>query len=203
MSSPSSSFIPYVVEKKADGERSYDIYSRLLEDRIIFLGSEINSQLANAVVAQLLLLDQKDPTRDIYIYINSPGGCITAGLAILDTMNYIRPEVHTVCVGEAASMAAVLLACGSKGKRSALPNCKIMIHQPRQTGSGQTMTVTEQQIDLKVMKKMKVQLSQILADRTGQTLKKVLKDCENDKWFEPGEALQYGLVDTIITKKPS
>lgn len=198
-----SSFVPYVVEKKADGERSYDIYSRLLEDRIIFLGTDINSATANSVVAQLLLLDQKDPTRDIFLYINSPGGSITSGLAILDTMNYIRPDVHTVCIGEAASMGAVLLAAGAPGKRSSLPNAKIMIHQPRQRGAAETMTVTEQQIDLKVIKKMKIQLSQILAERTGQSLKKVLRDCENDKWFEPKEAKEYGLIDLIITKKPS
>ena len=199
-----SSFIPYVVEKKADGERSYDIYSRLLEDRIIFLGTEINSQVANAVVAQLLLLDQKDPVRDVYLYINSPGGSITAGLAILDTMNYIRPEVHTVCIGQAASMGAVILASGADGKRSSLPNSKIMIHQPRQGGGHtETTTVTAQQIDLQVMKKMKLQLSKILAKKTGQTLKKVLRDCENDKWFEPDEAKNYGLIDSILAKKPA
>lgn len=195
--------LPFVVEKHGDNERSYDVYSRLLEDRIIFIGEEITNELANSVVAQLLLLDQKDASSDIYIYINSPGGSITAGLAIYDTINFVRPEVRTVCVGVAASMAAVLLASGQKTKRYALPNSKIMIHQPRQQGNPhQVMTVTEQEIDLKVIKDMKKQLTTILAGKTGQPYKKVWKDCELDTWMEPEKALEYGLIDEIIIKKP-
>lgn len=198
-----TNILPFVIEKKADGERTYDIYSRLLEDRVIFLGTEINEDVANSIVAQLLLLDQKDSTQDIWLYINSPGGSITAGLAIYDTMQFIRPKVRTVCIGIAASMAAILLASGAPGKRYALPNSKIMIHQPRRTGSGETMTVTDQEIDLKVIKKMKTQIAGLLATHTKQQPRKILKDFEKDKWFEPDEAIKYGLVDDIIKKKGS
>lgn len=196
-----TSGLPYVIEKGNDGERSYDIYSRLLEDRIIFLGTEIDDTVANAIIAQLLLLDQKDSTRDISLYINSPGGSVTAGLAILDTINYLNSNVRTVCVGMAASMAAVLLSAGAKGKRIALPNCHIMIHQPNQTFRNQTLTVTEQEIDLKLSKRMKKQLIEILANNCGQPYKTVYKDCEFDKWFTSLEAKDYGIIDEIITKK--
>lgn len=197
-----NTLLPFVIEKKADGDRTYDIYSRLLEDRIIFLGSEIDDDVANSIIAQLLLLDQKDSTQDIWLYINSPGGSITAGLAIYDTIQFIRPKVKTVCIGIAASMAAVLLSSGSTGRRYSLPNSKIMIHQPR-SSPHKTMTVTEQEIDLKVIKKMKKQLAEIIARHTNQPLRKVMKDCELDNWLEPTEALKYGLIDEIITRKLS
>jgi ATP-dependent Clp protease, protease subunit len=196
-----SRYVPFVIEKTGDYERSYDIYSRLLEDRIIFLGEEITDDVANSIIAQLLLLDQKDSHLDICLYINSPGGSITAGLAIYDTIQYVRPAVTTVCVGIAASMAAVLLSSGQRGKRYTLPNSKIMIHQPRQEGSHGVSTVTEQEINLKVIKKMKVQLSEILAKNTGKPLKKILKDCELDKWLEPSEALEYGIIDEILSER--
>ena len=193
---------PFVIEKTEDGERTYDIYSRLLEDRIIFIGSEIDDQVANAVIAQLLLLDQKNAKKDIFIYINSPGGSITAGLAIYDTIKFIRPSVSTVCVGMAASMGAVLLSSGTKGKRFSLPNSRIMIHQPRQTGNKGTMTVTEQEIDLEVMKQMKTQLNKILSNNTNKTIETIKTDCELDFWLNAEEALKYGLIDQIISKKP-
>lgn len=197
-----SQMAPFVIEKTEDGERTYDIYSRLLEDRIIFIGSEIDDQVANAVIAQLLLLDQKNAKKDIFIYINSPGGSITAGLAIYDTIKFIRPSVSTVCVGMAASMGAVLLSSGTKGKRFSLPNSRIMIHQPRQTGNKGTMTVTEQEIDLEVMKQMKTQLNKILSNNTNKTIETIKTDCELDFWLNAEEALKYGLIDQIISKKP-
>lgn len=193
--------IPYVIEKSNDGERCYDIYSRLLEDRTIFIGHEIDSDLANSVVAQLLLLDQLASERDIFVYINSPGGSITAGMAIYDTMKYIKSDCRTVCIGLAASMAAVLLAAGAVGKRYALPNSRMMIHQPRTEGSP-PMTVTEQEIDVQLSKDMRKQLAKILSSHTGKPFNKVMKDCEKDKWMTPDEALVYGLVDEIITQKP-
>jgi ATP-dependent Clp protease, protease subunit len=192
--------IPYVIEKKSGGERAYDIYSRLLEDRIILLGDEINTDLANNIIAQLLLLDERDNTRDICLYINSPGGDITAGLAIYDTINYIKSDVRTVVIGMACSMAAILASSGKKGKRNALPNSYIMIHQPRQEGS-RRMTVTEQEIDLKVIQDMKKRLTNILASNTGKNYKQIFKDCELDKWFNPIEAKEYGLIDEIIFQK--
>lgn len=193
---------PFVIEKKQDGDRAYDIYSRLLEDRIIILGSEVTDDIANSIVAQLLLLDERDSTRDISLYINSPGGSITAGLAIYDTMQYVRSNIRTVCIGSACSMAAILLSSGTKGKRVSLPNSYIMIHQPRQN-IGHTMTVTEQEIDLKLTKGMKRQLTSILAKNCNQPYKKIFKDCEKDKWFTSQEALQYGIIDDVIIKKPS
>jgi ATP-dependent Clp protease protease subunit len=192
--------IPYVIEKDGDSERAYDIYSRLLENRIILIGEEITTQLANSIIAQLLLLDERDSSRDICLYINSPGGEITAGLAIYDTLNYIKSDVRTVVIGMACSMAAVLASSGTRGKRNALPNTYIMIHQPRQEGN-RRMTVTEQEIDLKVIKKMKTQLTTILAENTNKTYKQIYKDCEMDKWFSSEEALEYGLVDEIIYNK--
>lgn len=196
---PKSS-IPYVIEKSMDGERAYDVYSRLLEDRIIIIGEEITPSLSNNIIAQLLLLDERDSNRDICLYINSPGGCITSGLAIYDTINYIKSDVRTVVVGMACSMASVLASSGTKGKRNALPNSYIMIHQPRKDFQGQ-MTVTEQEIDLKVIRKMKRQLTDILANNTGKNYNQVYKDCELDKWFSPKEAVAYGLIDSIIYKK--
>ena len=195
-------FIPFVIDKSYDSERSYDIYSKLLEDRIVFIGDEIDSSVANSVIAQLLWLDQQDHTRDICLYINSPGGSIQDGLAIYDTMTYVKADIRTVCIGEAASMAAILLAGGAKGKRISLPNSRIMIHQPRQTFSRTTQTVTEQQINLKVIKDMKLQLTKILAERTGKPIKKILKDCELDKWFNATDALNYGLIDEVVKHKP-
>lgn len=192
--------IPFVIEKRADGDRAYDIYSRLLEDRIIILGSPIDSELANNIIAQLLLLDERDNERDICLYINSPGGDITAGLAIYDTMNYIKSDVRTVAIGIACSMAAVLLSAGKKGKRISLPNSYIMIHQPRQE-QREMKTVTEQEIDLQVSKSMKKQLVEILSKHTGQTQKTIYADCELDKWLSPKEALSYGLIDEIVSKK--
>lgn len=193
--------IPFVIEKRNDGERAYDIYSRLLEDRIIFIGDPISADCANNIIAQLLLLDQKDPSLDIYIYINSPGGEVTSGLAIYDTMQLVKADIRTVCVGMAASMAAIILAGGTPGKRSALPNSKVMIHQPRKTGSSETMTVTEQEIDLKLIRGMKLQLSKILSTHTKKPIKKIIKDSELDKWFSASEALEYGLIDEILTTK--
>lgn len=192
---------PFVIEKKSDGDRVYDIYSRLLEDRIIILGEEVNDSTANSIVAQLLLLDEKDSTRDICLYINSPGGSITAGLAIYDTMQYVKSDIRTVCIGSACSMAAVLLSSGTKGKRVALPNSYIMIHQPRQE-NGRRMTVTEQEIDLRLIRGMKKKLTNILARNTNQHYKKIFRDCEQDKWFSAQEALNYGLIDEVIVNKP-
>lgn len=193
--------IPFVVEKDSNGDRSYDIYSRLLEDRVIFIGEEIDDSLANSVVAQLILLDQRESDRDICIYVNSPGGSVTAGLAILDTMNYIKSDVKTVCIGLAASMGAVLLSAGTKGKRIALPNSRIMIHQPNQTFRQRTMTVTEQEIDLKLIKDMKLQLINILAKNTGKKVSQVAADCEFDNWMNTEQALKYGIIDEILVNK--
>lgn len=195
-----NSVVPYVIERRDNGERVYDIYSRLLEDRIILLGEPITAELANNIVAQLLLLDEQDNTRDICLYINSPGGDVTAGLAIYDTMNYIKSDIRTVAMGIACSMGAVLLSSGKKGKRISLPNSYIMIHQPRQEYRDR-QTVTEQEIDLKVSQAMKKQLTDILAKNTSKTYKEVLKDCELDKWLSPKEALAYGLIDEVIINK--
>lgn len=195
--------IPFVIERRGDSERSYDIYSRLLEDRIIFIGEEIDGTLANLVIAQLLLLDQKDSNSDIYLYINSPGGSISAGLAIYDTIQFIHSPIRTVCIGIAASMAAVLLSAGTPGKRHALPNSRVMIHQPRtHITQAQVATVTEQGIDFKLSQDMRKQLTEILSKHTGQAYRKVWKDSETDKWMVPTQALEYGLIDEIITKKP-
>jgi len=193
--------VPFVIEKTGDSERVYDIYSRLLEDRIVFIGQEIDDDLANSVVAQLLLLDQKDSTRDIKLYINSYGGSVTAGMAIYDTINYIKAEVTTVCVGVAASMASVLLAAGTGGKRLALPNSRIMIHEPRQTSIG-SMSTSEQIIDTKLIMDMRDQLVRLLAKHTNQTERKLKKDIKEDCWFKPEEALKYGLIDKIVAEKP-
>ena len=187
--------IPYVVEQTSRGERSYDIYSRLLKDRIIFLGGEINDDVANSVVAQMLFLEMEDPDSDIMLYINSPGGVITAGYAIYDTMRYLRCPVSTLCVGMAASMAAFLLSSGAKGKRKALPNAEIMIHQPLGGARGQA---TDIQIQAEQILKMKKKLNQQLADNTGKALSEIEKDVERDHFLTAEEALAYGLIDEIV-----
>ena len=186
--------VPYVIEQSDRGERSYDIYSRLLNDRIIFLGEQIDDAVANTVVAQLLHLENSDPEKDISLYINSPGGSVTAGLAIMDTMNFIKPDVSTVCVGLCASMAAVLLATGKKGKRFALPNSTILIHQPMGQAQGQE---TEIAIVAEQIKKTRGQLNKILADATGQDLKTIQKDTDRDNYMTSEEAKKYGLIDKI------
>jgi ATP-dependent Clp protease, protease subunit len=193
---------PFVVERKGNKEIIYDIYSKLLEDRIIFIGEDITDEFANDIIVQLLLLDQKDSTRDIKLYINSSGGSITAGLAIYDTIKYIRAEVNTVCIGMAASMSAVLLSSGTKGKRFSLPNSRIMIHEPRQRQQQDALTVTEQIIDTDVIISMREQLTNILANNTGQPANKVLKDIKQDYWLTPEKAVNYGIIDSIITTRP-
>ena len=190
--------IPYVIEQNSRGERSYDIYSRLLKDRIIFLGEEVNETTASLVVAQLLFLESEDPSKDIQIYINSPGGMVTAGMAIYDTMQYIKCDVSTICIGMAASMGAFLLAGGAKGKRFALPNAEVMIHQPSGGAKGQA---TEIQIAAENILKTKKKLNQMLADNTGKPYEVVAADTERDHWMSADEALDYGLIDGIITKK--
>lgn len=193
-----SSLIPMVVEQTNKGERSYDIYSRLLKDRIIFLGSEINDDEANLVVAQMLFLEADDPDKDIYLYINSPGGVISAGMAIYDTMQYIRCEVNTICIGMAASMGAFLLAAGAKGKRKALPNSEIMIHQPSGGASGQASDV---KIHAEHIIRTRHKLNEILAARTGKSLEQIAIDTERDNFLSAEEALEYGLIDEIISPK--
>lgn len=193
-----SALVPYVIEQTPRGERSYDIYSRLLNDRIIFLGEEINSVSANLVVAQLLHLESKDAEKDISLYINSPGGEVYSGLAILDTMNFIKPQVSTICVGMAASMAAVLLSAGAKGKRFCLPHSKVMIHQPSGGAQGQQ---TEIEIVAEEIKKTRRELNQILSDASGQPIEKVQADTERDNYLTAAEALDYGLIDRIVTSR--
>ena len=190
------SLIPYVVEQTSRGERSYDIYSRLLKDRIIFLGEEVNDASAATVVAQLLFLEAEDPEKDIHLYINSPGGVITAGMAIYDTMQYIKCDVSTVCIGMAASMGAFLLAGGAKGKRYALPNAEIMIHQPLGGAQGQA---TDIEISAKHILAIKERLNKILAANTGQPYEVVAADTERDNWKTAQEAMEYGLIDAVIS----
>jgi ATP-dependent Clp protease protease subunit len=191
------SYIPYVVEQTGRGERSYDIYSRLLKDRIIMLSGEVNDQVASTVVAQLLFLEAQDPDKDIYFYINSPGGVITSGLSMFDTMNYIKPDIVTICIGQAASMGAFLLATGTKGKRYALPNARIMIHQPSGGAQGQS---TDIQIQAQEIQRLKDTLNEILAEQTGKTAKRIEKDTERDNFMSSQEALEYGLIDKVLTK---
>lgn len=193
-----SALVPYVIEQTPRGERSYDIYSRLLNDRIIFLGEEINSVSANLVVAQLLHLESQDAEKDISLYINSPGGEVYSGLAILDTMNFIKPQVSTICVGMAASMAAVLLSAGAKGKRFCLPHSKVMIHQPSGGAQGQQ---TEIEIVAEEIKKTRRELNQILSDASDQPIEKVQADTERDNYLTATEALDYGLIDRIVTSR--
>ena len=191
--------VPVVVEQTGRGERPYDIYSKLLKDRIIFLGDEVNDATAGLIVAQLLFLESEDPDKDIHLYINSPGGSITAGMAIYDTMQYIKPDVSTICIGMAASMGAFLLAAGAKGKRLALPNSEIMIHQPLGGTRGQA---TDIEIHAKRILKMKDTLNQILSERTGQPLEKIQMDTERDNFMSSIEAKEYGLIDEVITNRP-
>ncbi len=189
------SYIPYVVEQTGRGERSYDIYSRLLKDRIIMLSGEINDPVASTIVAQLLFLEASDPTKDIFLYINSPGGVITSGMSIYDTMNYIKPDINTICIGQAASMGSFLLACGTKGKRYSLPNSRIMIHQPLGGASGQA---TDIQIQAAEIQRIKDDLNKILAKTTGQTIKKIEKDTDRDFFMSATQAMDYGIVDKVI-----
>jgi len=191
------SYIPYVIEKSSRGERSYDIYSRLLKDRIIMLTGEVNDAVASSIVAQLLFLEAEDPEKDIYFYINSPGGVITSGMSMFDTMNYIRPDVSTICIGQAASMGAFLLGAGEKGKRYALPHARIMIHQPSGGAQGQASDI---EIQAEEILRMKKELNKIMSEQTGQTLKKVEKDTERDYFMSAQEALKYGIIDKILEK---
>lgn len=191
-------YTPIVIERTSQGERSYDIYSRLLKDRIIMLCGEIDDNLANSIVAQLLFLAAEDSEKDIYLYINSPGGSITAGMAIFDTMNLIAPQVSTICIGMAASMAAFILACGEKGKRYALPNSEIMIHQPMGGAQGQA---TEIQIAAKHIIRIRERMNKILADKTGKPYELIERDTERDNYMFANEALEYGLIDNIMEKQ--
>jgi ATP-dependent Clp protease protease subunit len=193
-----TTYVPIVVEQTGRGERSYDIYSRLLKERIVFLGSEIDDYVANLVIAQLLFLEAEDPAKDIYLYINSPGGVISSGLAILDTMNYVKPDIVTVCVGQAASMAAVLLSAGAKGKRYSLPNSRIMIHQPMGGVRGQA---TDIKIQAEEILRLRQLLYKILSQNTGKTPAEIERDCERDKYLTASEALEYGLIDAIFEKR--
>ena len=190
--------VPYVVEQTSRGERSYDIYSRLLEDRIVFLGDEVNDVTASLVVAQLLFLEAQDPEKDIHLYINSPGGSVTAGMAIYDTMQYIKCDVSTICIGMAASMGAFLLAGGAKGKRMALKNAEIMIHQPSGGSQGQA---TEIEIAAKHILRTKEKLNRILSENTGKPFEQVADDTERDNWMSADEAKEYGLIDQVITNR--
>jgi ATP-dependent Clp protease protease subunit len=194
-----SYYIPYVIEQTGRGERSYDIYSRLLKDRIVFLGSEVEDNVANSIVAQMLFLEANDPEKDIHFYINSPGGVITSGLAILDTMNYIKCDVSTICIGMAASMGALLLAAGAKGKRFALPNASIMIHQPSGGARGQA---TDIEIQAREMMKTKKWINEFLAEQTGKPVETIQQDMERDHWLSSAEAKEYGLIDEVFTRKP-
>ena len=188
---------PIVIENTSYGERSYDIYSRLLKDRIIFLGTEINDNVANAIVAQLLFLEAEDPEKDITMYINSPGGVVTAGMAIYDTMNYIKPDVQTICVGQAASMGAFLLSAGTKGKRFSLENSRIMIHQPLGGTQGQAVDI---EIHAKEILRIKKKLSEILAENCGKSLEEIYKDTDRDNFMSAQESLEYGIIDKVIKR---
>ncbi|CAG9469757.1 ATP-dependent Clp endopeptidase proteolytic subunit ClpP [Campylobacter upsaliensis] len=190
-------YIPYVIEKTSRGERSYDIYSRLLKDRIVMLSGEINDDVASSIVAQLLFLEAEDPQKDIYLYINSPGGVITSGFSIYDTMNYIKPDVCTICIGQAASMGAFLLSCGAEQKRFALPNSRIMIHQPLGGARGQA---TDIEIQAKEILRLKTILNEILAQNTNQKIAKITKDTERDFFMSAVEAKEYGLIDKVLEK---
>jgi len=193
-----SILIPTVIEKTGRGERAYDIYSRLLKDRIIMLQGEINDHVSSIIVAQMLFLEAENPEKDIYLYINSPGGVVTSGMAIYDTMNYIKPDVVTICMGQAASMGAFLLSSGTKGKRFALPHARIMIHQPLGGAQGQA---TDIEIHAKEILRMKKELNKILADNTGQSIRKIEKDTERDFFMSSEEAMKYGLIDKVLKKR--
>ncbi|MFI0546729.1 MAG: ATP-dependent Clp endopeptidase proteolytic subunit ClpP [Brachymonas sp.] len=191
--------VPMVIEQSGRGERAYDIYSRLLKERIIFMVGPVEDYMANLVVAQMLFLESENPEKDIYLYINSPGGSVSAGMAIFDTMNFIKPEVSTLCTGMAASMGAFLLAAGAKGKRIALPNSRVMIHQPSGGAQGQA---TDIEITAKEILKIRHRLNQVLSEQTGQPLEQIERDVERDKWMDAAEAQAYGLVDQVIAKRP-
>nr|AGS53274.1 ATP-dependent Clp protease proteolytic subunit [uncultured bacterium contig00001] len=197
---PKSYYPPTVIEETPKGERVYDIYSRLLKDNIIFLGTEVNDAVANAVVAQMLFLESEDPDKDIQIYINSPGGAITAGLAIYDTMQFVKNDIVTYCIGQCASMGAVLLAAGTKGKRFALPNGRIMIHQPSGGAYGMASDI---EIRYKEIQRLKEMLAQLLSSHTGQAQKKLIKDMDRDYFMDPKEAMEYGLIDKILAERPA
>ena len=190
-------YVPMVVEQSGQGERAYDIYSRLLKDRIMFLGGEVEDNMANTIVAQMLFLEAEDPDKDIYLYINSPGGVVTAGMAIYDTMQYIKPDVATICIGQAASMGSLLLTAGAKGKRFALPNARIMIHQPLGGARGQS---TDVQIQAKELLRTRHMLNEILSERTGKSMEQVENDTERDNFMSASEAVEYGLIDKVITR---
>ena len=198
-----SSLVPYVVEQTSKGERSYDIFSRLLKDRIIFLGEDVNPTTSSLIIAQLLFLESEDPDKEIYLYINSPGGSITDGMGIIDTMNYIKCPVSTICVGMAASMGAVLLASGEKGRRFATPNAEILIHQPLIGGQGGGLSgqTTEIKIHAEHMVKTREKLNKILSDRTGQPIEVINRDTERDNYMTAQQALEYGLIDGIMEKR--
>jgi ATP-dependent Clp protease, protease subunit len=193
--------IPMVVEQTSRGERAYDIYSRLLKDNVIFLGQPIDDTVSNLIIAQLLFLEAENPEKDISLYINSPGGSITAGLAIYDTMQYVKPNIQTLCVGQAASMAAVLLAAGTKGKRFALPNSRVVIHQPLIMGSGLSGQASEIDIHAKDIMRMRNRMNEILAKHTGQTVEKIDRDTDRDYILRASEAVEYGLVDQVMEKR--
>lgn len=195
-----SYLVPMVIEQTNRGERSYDIYSRLLKDRIIFLGGPVTDDVANLIVAQMLFLEAEDPEKDIFLYINSPGGSISAGMAIYDTMQYIRADVHTICVGLAASMGAFLLTAGAKGKRQALPNAEILIHQPLIGGGGISGQATEIEIHAKHLLRVKERMNRILAERTGQTIERIEADTDRDRYMTAEEAKEYGLIDEVLEK---
>ncbi|MDR1452042.1 MAG: ATP-dependent Clp endopeptidase proteolytic subunit ClpP [Helicobacteraceae bacterium] len=192
-----SYYIPYVIERTGRGERSYDIYSRLLKDRIVMLGGEIEDAMASSIVAQLLFLEAEDPEKDIYLYINSPGGVITSGMAIYDTMQYIKPDVATICIGQASSMGAFLLSCGAKGKRHALPNSRIMLHQPLGGAQGQA---TDVEIQAKEIVRVKAIINEILAQNTGKPIKTIQSDTDRDFFMSAKEALNYGIIDAVVEK---
>ncbi len=191
------SYVPFVIEKSGRGERSYDIYSRLLKDRIIMLSGPIDDAVASSIVAQLLFLEAEDPDKDIYLYINSPGGVITSGFSIYDTMNYIKPDIVTICIGQAASMGAFLLCCGTEGKRYALPSSRIMIHQPLGGAQGQA---TDIEIQAKEILRLKKYLNKIMSERTGKTIRTIEKDTERDFFMSAEEAKEYGLIDRVLER---
>lgn len=190
--------VPMVIEQTPNGERSFDIYSRLLKERIIFLGDGIDDRVSSLIIAQLLFLEAEDPEKDIFMYINSPGGSVTAGFGIIDTMNYIKPDIATICMGQAASMGALILSCGTKGKRSALANSRIMIHQPLGGFSGQA---SDFEIHANEILKIKEKLNKILAKNTGKTVKTIEKDTNRDNFFAADEALEYGIIDQVVTER--
>lgn len=199
VSTPQAALVPMVVEQSARGERSFDIYSRLLRERVIFLTGQVEDNMANLIVAQMLFLEAENPDKDIHLYINSPGGSVSAGLAIFDTMNFIKPDVSTICMGGAYSMGSFLLAAGQKGKRYALANSRVMIHQPSGGAQGQA---TDIEINAREILKIRDRLNRILAERTGQPLEKIEKDVERDYWLDAQEAKEYGLVDEVLERRP-